>query len=35
MVHGQEANGDNLGSLFYLPYNYGMLSILDRITSIM
>ena len=30
----QEANGDNLGSLFDFLYNNGMLSVLIRITLI-
>ena len=30
---GQEANGDNLGSIFDLLYNCGMLSVLIRIAS--
>ena len=33
MAPGQETNGDNLKSLFYLRYNNGMLSALIRIAS--
>ena len=33
MVPSQEANGDNLGKSFYILYNNGMLSVLNRIAS--
>ena len=33
MVPGQEANGDNLGIIFYLLANDRMLSVLIRIAS--
>ena len=34
MAPGQDANDDNLGSLFDLLYNYGMLSVLIRMHNI-
>ena len=33
MEPGQEANGDNLGSVFDLLYNNGILKVFIRITS--